>query len=334
MKIPRPSVNYIEAAFDWSHYPHHLLPGEQTWSLRLLAPDPSRLSHTKAALVVGQDAIMARAQERLAHELGPWLYGEGDLDVAIVEDSAILSGRSSGHRTPRVKPTSPTPAKPASPPTKIFIHLNVPDAVGDQVEMFAAFTRALLGADVISSENVAFIAGYLSAALEDAFLSSPTTDAAGAPDLAGAGVAAQAYKSAVSLLFDSFAHSGGAIGVRQDRTVAQIYELLSLPDPELYLILNEARYPGHGDEGGRRPHPPYGAADLAAALSNLIAGDFLEQVFLYAGPGGVGGWFNAQDALARDPNFDFANAMTQFRRTARWRRQSLPFNVMRLTGLI
>ena len=340
MKIPRPRINYIEAAFDYSHksWCPILLSGEQTWSLRILAPDMSNESPAKAALVVSQDAIIAQIQDRLAHELSPWLFGEGDLDVAVVEDSAILSGRAAGHRIPKVKPTVSSPVNPTSPPTKIFLHLNVPNPIPAQVEMLVAFIRGLLGANLISSEKVAFIAGYLTGALEDDFLSRPTTDAAGQPNLAGAAADAQAYRATVSLLFETFAASGGGIGAHRDRTVAQMHELLALSDPELYVMLTEARYPGHGDTGGRRPPPPYSQADLINALSYLIAGNFLEQVFLYTGLAKgsnvtFSGWLLAPEILARDPKFDLANAKTQFRRTERWRHGRLAFNAMRLAGL-
>jgi hypothetical protein len=351
-RAARPRIDYIEPALDQASYPYHLRPDLQTWELRLVSPEAEKTPPAKLEGTISQGALLAQVCERLGDELAPWLASSRRPDsefssgpgagVPIIAAKPDLSDppaignpfgkerASSSDEGPDITIVQIPPRKnsklPARKPTKVRVALRVPPDLLGQASLLAALERAVLGAGVVGSENFAMLATPLATIAYQRFLQATT--------LSGAQEAGDQYRGAVSVLFESFAASGGTISPGPEANLAGVRELLSLSDPELYLFLTEARYPGNGRGGekvSRWPAPFYATVELEAALNRLLTSNILELVYRTPGYGYV--WQTAHDILTADPCLDLNRIEFMYRRTERFRRGHLSNNAGRILGL-
>ena len=352
-RVAHPRIDYIEAPFERAAYPYRLRSGRQTWDLRLVAPEAEKHPLAKLVGTVSQEALLAQVSERLSHELAPWLVsrcpastdfsGESLVGEPIIASGLDLraipiSGNPFGDEpTPPIDeasdiaivavPPCKNSALPSRKPTKLRVALCVPQDLLEQAHLLAALERATLGAGLIGSENLALLATPLTTIAYQCFL--------GATSLLAAQEASAQYRMAASMIFESFLDSGGNLAPHAQASVAAVHDFLALSDPELYLLLTEARYPGNGREGQRQsrwPRPPYEAAELEVALNRLLADGLLEAIYHVPGRFGYS-WKPAHEILADNPNFDLASAEFFYRRGERLGRDRLANNAGRILGL-
>jgi hypothetical protein len=295
--------------------PLPLAAGEQTWIMRLVAPECEM--HPDANALTGatsQADVMSLAHARAVHELGPWLASGSPSDI-----SALRGGWKYTRN---------------NQPTKLQARLRVPTDLADQAELLAAFCRIFAGGDFGGANSLACErAERFSSDLLARFLDASTH--------AEAQVRAAAWRSCADRLLGSYLGAGGALGLNPKPNLAKFRELLSLSEAELHLTLTQGQWTlpwGHpwgiarGGPNSPYRRPPYDRTELETALDKLIAADFLEPAFYRKGQSA--NFRRTLREIAREePSFNFHGADVNYWLADRWNRDHLSVFIGRIAGV-